>query len=199
MPSNVASSVRRLAAGAPATVTPYYSASKPWRFVFSTGQHFYRGETLAVANAWEDAGMLSAAYATVTIAFGAGTEWVSFQRGVHPNYGFQYSPAGFWRTDPSTSRLRGPGGGGDTAQHRLVPDAVQYLYVSPLNGSGAVDWYTYVDTIFPINGRHPYTKDRWTGRSWISRDVAPYVDGLPVPDTASRMAALDADPPVLSR
>ena len=82
--------------------------------------------------------------------------------------------------------------------HGVVPDAVHYLYVAPFDEAGSPDWYTYIDTIIPINGKHPYTRDQWTGKSWLSVDILAYKNPIKlVPDTASRIAALDAMPPVL--
>jgi len=73
-----------------------------------------------------------------------------------------------------------------------------FLYVSPLDQSGVFDWYTYVNSVLPVNGKHPYTRDRWTGQSWIADDKHPTEDGVLVADTANRIAALDSLPPVLS-
>ena len=59
--------------------------------------------------------------------------------------------------------------------------------------------YLYVDTIYPENGIHPYTKDRWTGQMWYAQDAL-HADGsgVLVPDLAGRVSALDLQPPVLT-
>jgi hypothetical protein len=73
------------------------------------------------------------------------------------------------------------------------------LYVSPIDHNGNPDWYTYVDTLFPEKGVHPYTRDRWTGQMWLAAEGAPVTVGLLVRDLAGRVSDLDALPPVLSR
>jgi hypothetical protein len=189
--SVIATSMRTMAAGS-GTVSPSYVGPKPWRLTFSTPQVFRRGEAIAVAN-MTDATM-SLTYGVFTIAFGAGTEWVTHQRCIFTNYGVM-SGQTFLRTNTTTSRARGGGGG---VPHRFVPGAQHFLYVSPLDASGVFDWYTYVETVFPVNGKHPYTRDRYTGLSWIADDKHPTEDGVLVADTANRIAALDSQPPVLS-
>jgi hypothetical protein len=189
--SVTATSMRAMVSGS-GTVTLAYLAAKPWRLTFSTAQSFRRGEAVAIAN-MTDSGM-NLTYGVLTIAFGAGTEWVAHQRCIFTNYGLMNSQT-FYRTDTSTARTRG---GGLGVPHRFIPGAQHFLYVSPLDQSGVFDWYTYVDTVFPVNGRHPYTRDRWSGLSWIADDKHPTEDGVLVADTANRIAALDAQPPVLS-
>jgi hypothetical protein len=80
-----------------------------------------------------------------------------------------------------------------------VPRAWHFLYWAPLDGSGSPDYYTYMDTVYPVNGRHPYTRDLWTGQAWIANDVGANAQGTPVSDPANRLSALDTLPPVLSR
>lgn len=172
-------------------ITPTFSSTKPYRLVFATPQYFHRGETVALASFVPSGG--GSAWGAVTIAFGNGTEWVTYQKGTS-----NVNVTSNWRrTDPSSSRARG---GGWTGLHGFIPGAVHFLYMSPFDASGNPDTYSYVDTTYPVNGKHPYTKDVWTGRFWLTNEGVPEGDPVRlVPDTATRIADLDTLPPVLSR
>ena len=80
----------------------------------------------------------------------------------------------------------------------MVSRANHFLYVCPFNEAGVPDWYTYIDTVYPIRGRHPYTKDRWTGQSWLGDDVPVNTDPIKlIPDVGKRLEALDGLLPVV--
>ena len=52
----------------------------------------------------------------------------------------------------------------------------------------------------PVRGKHPYTKDQYTGMSWLSAKQTTQVVSAsfgPVPDVANRIAALDGEDPVV--
>jgi len=169
--AGIATSMRRLVSGS-GTVTPYYVGGRPLRLAFSQAQGFHRGETITFAV------IGGVALGVMTIAYGWGAEWTVHQIATHgTNANLSYK-----RTDPSPSRARG---GAGAEPHRFVPGAMHFLYVSPINDTGAFDWYTYVDTIFPIHGVHPYTRDKWSGRSWLAMDGPCDADAALVPDTGS--------------
>jgi hypothetical protein len=179
-------SFRTLVAGS-GTITAYYIGGKPWRLVFSQAQHFYKGECVA-APIWHDGSAY--VWGPVTVDFGYGTEWQTTQKG-----NANSTSSGTWRrTDPSSSRARG---GAWAGMKGVVPGAWHFLYVSPFDASGNRDWYTYVDTIYPQNGKHPYTKDPYSGRCWLADEVNVYADPAKLtPDIGNRLADLDALPPV---
>jgi hypothetical protein len=153
-----------------------------------TAAEFHRGETVAFNVTLGGSGSNPG---VMTIAYGWGAQWTVHQ--IASNSG---SANQTWkRTDPSSSRARGAPGG---EPHRLVPGALHFMYVSPLNDIGNFDWYTYVDTIFPIHGVHPYTRDRWSGQAWVANDAGCTEDGALVADAATRVAALDTLPPILN-
>jgi hypothetical protein len=52
----------------------------------------------------------------------------------------------------------------------------------------------------PINGLHPYTKDRWTGQRWLTDEVMPWTDPCAlIPDIGNRISAIDGQSPILTR
>lgn len=109
-----------------------------------------------------------------TIDAGADVKWVSHQPAVATA-----STKAFKSTDPSTSRARGSG--------EIIPDALHYMYQSPMDNSGAADWFFYYDTVVPEKGRHPYTKDRFTGAAVNSSKTVQAI----VMDLASRVKLLE--------
>ncbi|HEU4371442.1 MAG TPA: hypothetical protein VFV05_24740 [Methylomirabilota bacterium] len=167
-----------------------YMAPRPMRFVFTQNQAFKEGATLFVLV--PDGGDGTTMRERYTIERGGGTLWQAHQHGQGSITSGTY---GFRTSDPSNSRLRRAGGEGT----EYVPGAKHFLYVAPIAGSGNPDWYTYVDTLFPENGVHPYTKDHWTGQMWLTNNDVVTTVGKMVPDAAHRVSAVDSLPPVLSR
>ena len=85
----------------------------------------------------------------------------------------------FTRSDTTTARTKGSG--------EIVPNAQHYLYRSPVDASGAADWYFYFDTLAPENGVHPYTKDQYAGASWVGAKAQPIL----VPNLGIRVRVLE--------
>jgi hypothetical protein len=113
--------------------------------VFSQPQNFKEGATLATNTG------------VVTVDTGSGTTWKMRQTGNTGN------PSGSFHTsDTSSTRARG---GGATY---LPPLAPLFAYVSMRDPNGNPDFYLYMDTLFPENGVHPYTRDQWTGKVTMS-------------------------------
>jgi len=192
-------SFRSLVLGA-GNLTISYIGAEPFRLTFTQAQQFHRGEAVA-GMAFTDPdlngpGQSGYTWGVITIAYGHGTSWIAVQRGVESGIGVTMGGATAWhRTNPGTGRARG---GGWAGMHGAVANAFHYLYVAPFNQAGAPDWYSYIDTIVPINGKHPYTKDRWSGQAWLGENLVPYKNPIKfVPDLANRVAALDLQPPVL--
>jgi microcystin-dependent protein len=130
---------------------------------FSQSQSFKEGSTISCGN-----GQL------FTVDVGSGTSWTVMQAAT-----LTASGQSFNTTDPSTSRARGSG--------VLVPTAVHNLYYADRDASGNPDWFFYVDTIFPENGVHPYTKDWYAGPPWVSSKT---VQAL-IPDFGTRVRVLE--------
>ena len=130
---------------------------------FSQGQSFKEGATIACAN-----GQL------FTIDVGSNTSWTVMQAATVTASGQSFN-----KTDPSTSRARGGG--------VIVPNALHNLYYADRDAAGSPDWFFYVDTIFPENGVHPYTKDWYAGPPWVSSRA---VQAL-VPDLPTRVRVLE--------
>jgi hypothetical protein len=175
------SSARNLVAGNGTLIVNALASRKGCRLVFSQAQSFKEGATIFAQSTTPQ---------YFTIKQGNGTVWQTNEDGVTSG------TINFRTTDPSPSRGRGQSG----VYSIFVPSAKHFLYVSPFDASGNPDWYTYVDTVYPENGVHPYTKDRWTGLMWPAQDT-PAGDGYGqmVPDVGSRVGNLDALPPVLTR
>lgn len=154
-----ATSARNLVAGS-GTVS-MTSGSKV--LTFSQLQSLKEGATISCAN-----GQL------FTIDVGSGTSWTVMQEAT-----VTASGQSFDTTDPSTSRARGSG--------VIVPNAVHNLYYADRDAAGNPDWFFYVDTIFPENGVHPYTKDWYAGPPWVSSRT---VQAL-IPDFPTRVRVLE--------
>ena len=69
----------------------------------------------------------------------------------------------------------------------IVPNAAHFMYRATLDSAGAADWYFYVDTLFPENGVHPYTKDQYTGAMMPSSATVQAI----VPDPMTRIRLLE--------
>lgn len=188
MPDSRASA-RRLVNGS-GNVTVVNMGTRGARLTFTVAQALKKGAQVYVKI--PDGFNGYTARARYTIDSGFGTEWQAYQVAqATGTYTFMMS-------DPSTARHRGATTPWTEVGADFVSRAQHYLYVSSVDGDGNPDWYTYVDTLVPENGRHPYTRDRWTGMSWITKDLNPNQMGIMVPDVGNRVAALDALPPVLS-
>ncbi len=156
-----ASSARNLVTGSGTVATTNGSRL----LVFSQAQSFKAGETVLIPT-------VPAKY--FTIDAGSGTNWVTHQVAVGTGSGMTFK-----RTDPSTSRARGAG--------EIIPDAVHYTYRAQLDAAGAADWYLYFDTVAPEKGRHPYTKDVYTGGAAVSSASKQAM----VPDLVTRIRVLE--------
>jgi hypothetical protein len=159
---------------------------RPARFVFSSPQMLKEGALIYVRI--PDGYNGYTARERYTIHFGSGTQWQAHQK---------VGAAGTWTwitSDRTNSRLRG-----DVEGCQYVPGAKHFLYVSPVDPNGNPDWYTYVDTLYPENGFHPYTRDQWTGEMWLTKEDGPRTIGALVRDPAGRLSDLDLLPPVLLR
>jgi hypothetical protein len=162
--------------------------------VFSQIQDFKEGATIYTPSYWD---------AKFTVDRGYGTTWVTkqAQAGAVAPYGT------FYTSDPSTSRARGAGAGWTSGI--IIPAARHFVYVSHLDDAGNPDLYTYIDTLFPEKGLHPYTKDRCYGSllgeqarvcpigdgliSMVYGTVCPTCGRLGVPGTAG--GSVDTTPP----
>jgi hypothetical protein len=169
-----------------------YSAgtNKPIRLVFSQNVAFYRGETLVIRN--PNSGALFSWY---TVDSGLGTEWLGLSTNLaaSPDSGsFNF----FYRTDPS-STMRDVGSVlySGTEINCIVAGATYYYYQAPSrDGASLSNVHVYVDTVKPINSRHPYTRDPWNGGLWYARQTAAEF----IPSTADRIAAIDGQLPRLT-
>jgi hypothetical protein len=130
---------------------------------FSNSHSCKEGTTIACAN-----GQL------FTIDVGAATGWTAMQEATVTASGVSFS-----MSDYSSSRARGSG--------VIVPNARHHLYYADRDSGGNPDWYFYVDTLFPENGIHPYTKDWYAGPPWVSSRTTQAL----VPDIATRVRALE--------
>lgn len=135
-----APSLRQLVAGS-GTVT-----QSGRQLTFSVGQDFKRGATVRNATThW-------------TIDEGAGTVWYVSQA---PGCAHGNISGAFYTSMQAKSRARG-GVVGTTAAP-IVPYATYFLYVSSMDDTGAVDPYTYADSLYPEASIHPYTRDKCIG------------------------------------
>jgi hypothetical protein len=119
------------------------------RLTFSGHQGFKEGATIVVGSQ------------QFTIDVGSDMSWQILQA-----IGTTITTQSFSTSDTSTNRGRGSTG-------VIVPGAMHFLYRAPLDSGGAPDWYFYFDTLFPENGVHPYTKDQYTGTSWLGSLTSP--------------------------
>ena len=158
-----ASSVRNLMSGSGTVSTT--SGTKV--LTFSAAQSFKEGTTIIVDP--------SGTPQYFTIDTGAGTTWVAMQ-----NSPSTVSGKTFKCSNTVNSRSRGTDG-------VLVPNAAHFMYRATLDSAGAADWYFYVDTLFPENGVHPYTKDQYTGAMMPSSATVQAI----VPDPMTRIRLLE--------
>jgi hypothetical protein len=137
--------LRDLVAGS-GTVTTTTASNK---IVFSQAQQFKRGATIQIG------GLL------LTIQEGQGTDWTAKQK-----VSVGSSGQSFNTSDPGTGRARGSSG-------VIVPWAVHTIYYSLVDDAGNFDYYTYVDTLLPEGGLHPYTKDPVVGAFYATMSPTP--------------------------
>jgi hypothetical protein len=110
------------------------------KLTFSQAQQFKRGTTIKLSG-----GQL------FTIVDGQGTDWTAKQKATST-----VSGSSFTMSDTGTGRTRGTSG-------VIVPWAIHTIYCSLVDDAGNFDYYTYVDTLMPEGGLHPYTKDQACG------------------------------------
>lgn len=158
-----ASSVRNLMTGSGTVSTT--SGTKV--LTFSAAQSFKEGTTIIVDP--------SGTPQYFTIDTGAGTTWVTMQ-----NSPSTVSGKSFKCSNTVNSRSRGTDG-------VIVPNAAHFMYRATLDSADAADWYFYVDTLFPENGVHPYTKDQYTGAMMPSSATVQAI----VPDPMTRIRLLE--------
>jgi hypothetical protein len=149
---------------------------------FLNTQYFKEGATVKITVGGQDY--------TFTIDVGADKSWETLQAmptGVNP------SNVSFYTTQTSTSRARGSSG-------VIVPGAMHFVYRAVNDDSGNPDWFFYFDTIFPENGVHPYTRDQYTGQSWLGSITPGNVGPALIPNLGIRIrileGALRGDPSV---
>ncbi|PYN86761.1 MAG: hypothetical protein DMD87_17285 [Candidatus Rokuibacteriota bacterium] len=110
------------------------------KLVFSSAQQFKAGTTIKLSG-----GQI------FTIQEGMGTSWTAKQKATAT-----VSGSSFTVSDTGTGRTRGSSG-------VIVPWGVHTIYCSLVDDVGSFDYYTYVDTLMPEGGLHPYTKDPVVG------------------------------------
>jgi hypothetical protein len=131
---------------------------------FSAAQSFKEGATVSCNNGEK-----------FTIDTGAGTDWTALQAATATASGQSFSTS-----DPGAGRGRGSSG-------VIVPGAPHFVYVSSVDASGNADWYFYVDTLFPENGVHPYTRDSYAPPPWAAAKSATALALIPDIPTRVRM------------
>jgi hypothetical protein len=176
--ANGVKNLRNLVAGS-GTISTSYNTPGGRTLVFSQAQNFKEGAMIRdPSRVW-------------TVRSGAGTTWTMSQPSGAATAG------AFHTSDPSASRAKG-----DTGSWGPVwaPQAKFFLYVAPVDASGNPDWYPYLDSLYPENGVHPYTKDRWTGLYRVTKESATgdstLDEAVIIPDVAERLKALDGLPAV---
>jgi len=137
-----AKTLRNLASGS-GTVTTV--AGSPY-LSFSSAQTLKVGTTIKT-----NGGQL------FTILEGQGQAYTAKQNAASAESG-----VAFTTSDTSTTRGRGSSG-------LIVPWAVHFVYCSFVDDAGNFDYYSYVDTLAPENGVHPYTKDPVIGSYYASQ------------------------------
>src|SRR5881409_830138 len=127
-----------------------------------------------------------------TVQGGAGSSYLLDQPA--PSTGGSYQ--NWYSTDKTTTKGRNSSGvhGSDVViAGMLVPDSVNYIYVSPLDDAGNPDYYVYVDTLQPERGVHPYTRDILIGSfKTVPRTLDLFKrTGRVIPDFATRVRYLE--------
>jgi hypothetical protein len=93
-----------------------------------------------------------------TIRDGAGTAWVANQRATATASGKTFTTS-----DATTSRARGSG--------PVIVNGLHYLYIAPVDDQGNADGFAYYDTLVPNeDGRHPYTRDEYSGQKFYQEE-----------------------------
>ena len=127
-----------------------------------------------------------------TIQGGAGSQYVMDQPA--PSTASPYQ--NWYSSDHTTTKGRNSSGvqGSDVViAGMLVPDSVNYIYLSPLDDAGNPDYYVYVDTLQPERGVHPYTRDISIGSfKTVPRTLDLFKrTGRVIPDFATRVRYLE--------
>jgi len=130
--------------------------------------------------------------ALVTIQGGSGGSYITDQP-------FAASVSGgvwFYYSQDNSDRGRNSSGTVDSSSiiaGMLIPDAVHYIYASPLDDAGNPDYYVYVDTLQPERGVHPYTRDISIGSfKTVPRTVTTGKNtGRPIMDLPTRIRNLE--------
>jgi hypothetical protein len=161
-------SARNLASGS-GTVS---AAINTKLLTFSATQYFKEGATIKVT--------ISSIDYVFTIDVGADKTWEVLQ-----NIPVAI-PGGtsFTATDTGTTRARGSSG-------VVVPGAMHFVYRAVNDDTGSPDWYFYFDTIFPENGVHPYTRDQYTGQSWLGSYRPGNVGPAAIPNLGIRIRIIE--------
>jgi len=125
---------------------------------FSASQNFKEGATVVLDP--------SGTPQYFSIDVGADKSWQALQAATATVSGKSFNT-----TDQTPSRNRGgvPTGISGT----IIPGAMHFLYRAALDASSNPDWFFYFDTVFPENGVHPYTRDQYTGTSWVGSTTSP--------------------------
>jgi hypothetical protein len=163
------SSVRNLMSGGGTVSTT--SGSK--QLVFSSVQAFKEGASVVVDP--------SGTPQYFTIDSGAGTTWTAIQ-----NSPSTVSGKAFKTSKDASQSMPGARGRGGTDSY-LIPNAAHFMYRSALDDASAPDFYTYMDTLFPENGMHPYTRDPYSGVTVATADAKAAV----IPDIGTRVRRLE--------
>jgi hypothetical protein len=113
-----------------------------------------------------------------TVDTGSGTTWVAAQS----------APASLSGKSFNTTDQTGNRGRGTTSP--IVPDAVHYVYSANVDDGGAADLYVYVDTVRPVNGVHPYTRDPMIS-TFVASKTAPAASPFMIPRIFHRVQILE--------
>jgi len=128
--------------------------------------------------------------ALCTIQGGSGALWIVDQPFVNSGS----NVVNWYRSDPSASKARGSANApnANPIGGLLVPDAVHYIYLSPVDDAGDPDYYVYVDTTQPERGVHPYTRDAAIGSfKTVPRTLQTGRTGRPIMDLGTRVRDLE--------
>lgn len=162
-------SVRPLVAGN-GTVSDVVTGKKS--MTFSEVQAFKEGASIVV-----DAAGTAQFF---TVDTGAGLVWNMMQPATATTNGVTFLCSNESTTMPG-ARARGG------ANSYIIPNAAHFMYRALLDHTGVQDFYLYLDTLFPENGMHPYTKDTFAGSAGMS---ALNYQAL-IPDVGTRIRRLE--------
>lgn len=134
---------------------------------FVNAQAFRAGATVAVDTA-------GTPY-YFTIMFGSDKKWYARQIATATP-----GAKAFRQTMVGVTKTRGTSG-------YIIPDAPHYSYMSIVDSGSTPDGYVYLDTVEPINGLHPHTKDRFSGQVALGAKAVQEF----VPDVATRVKFIE--------